>query len=159
MIRRTFLAASVVALALLAGATTASADLPQVAPDVTKLAIAPTAFKALPTGTEVVTAGGAQVTFHIADGAFIDFVVKAERPGRRSGRTCVAGTPKTKAGSCVRTLAVPGTFKLVGISGDNDFRFSGRIGDKTLAPGRYRLIAQAEGAAARSSFVSFKITR
>ena len=56
-------------------------------------------------------------------------------------------------------IALPGGFKLIGISGDNEFRFSGRLAGKTLAPGRYRLIAKAEGTAARSSFVRFKITK
>ena len=55
-----------------------------------------------------------------------------------------------------RTAAVPGGFKLIGISGPNEFRFSGRIGDKTLAPGSYRLVAKAQGTAGRSSYTQLQ---
>lgn len=140
----------------------ASASAAQVAPDVKQLEITPAAFKPLGTGGPVVLSGGALVTFSIFDGAKVDFIVKAEKTGRRSGGACVPGKPKKtkkKSGACWRTVAVPGAFKLVGISGENEFRFSGRIGDKTLVPGRYRLIAKAEGTAARSSFARFNIIK
>jgi hypothetical protein len=152
---------SSLAVALLAtgliSASTASAA--RVAPDVTKLAIAPTSFKALATGNAIVQTGGAAVTFNIADGAYVDFSVKTEKTGKRAGGKCVAGKAKKKSSACTYTVAVPGDFKLIGISGDNSLQFSGRLAGNKLAPGRYRLIAKAEGTAARSSFVRFKITK
>ena len=154
--RKSLLAAGVLA-AVLVPVSAASAE--KVAPDVTKLQVAPVKFKALATGNSVVLTGGALVSFNIIDGAYVDFAVKAEKAGKRVGGTCVVGKAKTKKGACVRTVAIPGGFKLIGISGDNEFNFSGRVGDTTLAPGAYRLIAKAEGTAARSSFVSFKITK
>ncbi len=156
LLRNALLAVALFAVGLVS-VTTASAA--RVAPDVTKLAIAPTSFKALATGNAIVQTGGAAVTFNIADGAYVDFAIKSEKTGKRAGGKCVAGTPTKKAPSCTRTVALPGDFKLIGISGDNSFRFSGRLADKKLAPGRYRLIAKAEGTAARSSFVRFKITK
>jgi hypothetical protein len=154
--RNSLLAAGVLAAALV---PVSAASAAKVAPDVTKLKVTPVKFKALATGNSVVLSGGALVTFNIIDGAYVDFAVKAEKPGKRVGGKCVVGKAKTKKGACVRTVAVPGGFKLIGISGDNEFNFSGRIGDKTLAPGSYRLIAKAEGTAARSSYARFKITK
>ena len=52
---------------------------------------------------------------------------------------------------------MPGGFTFVGISGSNEFRLSGRINGKPMAPGVYRLVAKAEGTAARSSYTRFKI--
>jgi hypothetical protein len=46
---------------------------------------------------------------------------------------------KPRRGRPVRTLR--GSFTLIAPKGSNKFRFRGRIGRKTLAPGRYRLVA------------------
>ena len=55
---------------------------------------------------------------------------------------------------------MPGGFTIVGIPGKNEFRFSGRLNDKKLSPGRYRLVGKSiEGAAARSSYTRFKIVK
>lgn len=158
MISRNFLlAAAVAAVAVIAPVSAASAA--QVAPDVEKLAVTPTSFKALPTGNSVVLSGGALVTFTILNGAHVNFSVKTEKAGKKVGGKCVAGKAKTKKGTCTRTAAVPGGFELIGISGKNEFNFSGRIGDKTLAPGSYRLVAKAQGTAGRTSYTSFKIKK
>ena len=153
--RNSLLAAGVIAAAAIAPVSAASAA--QVAPDVTKLAVTPTTFKALPTGNSVVLSGGGLVTFSILNGAHVNFSVKTEKAGKKVGGKCVAGKAKTKKGACIRTAAVPGGFELIGISGPNEFNFSGRIADKTLAPGSYRLLAKAQGTAGRTSYTSFKI--
>ena len=158
MISRTsLLAAGVIAAAALVPAAAASAA--EVAPDVTQLKVTPTTFKALPTGNSVVESGGALVTFTILNGAHVNFSVKTEKAGKRLNGKCVAGKAKTKKGACIRTAAVPGGFELIGISGKNEINFSGRIGDKTLAPGSYRLVAKAQGTAGRTSYTSFKIKK
>ena len=155
--RNSLLAAGVVAAAVIAPVSAASAA--QVAPDVEKLKVTPTTFKALSTGNSVVLSGGALVTFNILNGAHVNFSVKTAKPGKRVGNKCVAGKAKTKKKTCIRTAAVPGGFELIGISGPNEFNFSGRIGDKTLAPGSYRLIAKAQGTAGRTSYTPFKIKK
>jgi len=155
--RNSLLAAGVLAAAAIAPVSAASAA--QVAPDVTKLAVAPTTFKALPTGNSVVLSGGTLVTFNILNGAHVNFSVKTEKAGKKAGGKCVAGKAKTKKGTCIRTAAVPGGFELIGIAGPNEFNFSGRIADKTLAPGSYRLLAKAQGTAGRTSYTSFKIKK
>lgn len=156
MILRSSLIAAALAATALAPAT-ASAE--KVAPDVKQLKVTPAAFKPLPAGGPVVTSGGALVTFQIFDGADVYFTFKSELTGRRSGGKCVAGKPKTKKAACTRTVDVPGGFTFIGISGNNELRLSGRLGDKPLAPGIYRLVAKAEGSAPRSSFTRFKILK
>ncbi len=154
--RHSLLAAGVVA-AVLVPASAASAA--QVAPDVKQLKVTPSTFKALPTGSTVVLSGGALVTFNILNGAHVDFSFRSEKPGKRVGGKCIAGKAKTKKRSCTRTAAVPGGFELIGISGPNEFNFSGRLADKKLAPGRYRLLAKAQGTAGRTSYTRFKIRK
>ncbi len=155
--RNALLAAGAIAAAALVPASAASAA--QVAPDVTKLKVTPTSFKPLATGGPVVLTGGALVTFNILNGAHVNFSVKSEKPGKRVGGKCVAGKAKTKKSTCVRTTAVPGGFELIGISGPNEFNFSGRIADKTLPVGSYRLLAKAQGTAGRTSYTQFKIRK
>lgn len=157
MALRTSLTAALLALAALPAA--AHAGIPTIAPDVTKLTVTPAKFKALTTGGPVVQAGGAKVTFTTVDSTNVNFTVKAEKPGKRAGSSCVAGKPKKKGKACVRTVDVPGGFKLITLSGPNEFQFSGRIGTTPLAPGAYRLVAKADGQAARSSYARFTILK
>lgn len=151
---RSLLVAAALAAAAIAPAT-ASAE--KVAPDVKKLQVSPNAFSPLPSGGPVVFNGGARVTFQIFDGADVFFTFKRETAGKRSGGKCVPGKAKGKKKTCTITTDVPGGFTFVGISGTNEFRLSGRLNDKALAPGIYRLVAKAEGTAARSSYTRFKI--
>lgn len=153
--RSSLLAAALAATALVPAAASAE----KVAPDVKKLAITPAALAPTPSGGPVTVSGGARVTFQLLDGADVSFSVKSELKGKRAGKTCVAGKPKTKKGACVRTVDVPGGWLFVGITGPNEFQFSGRLADKPLAPGLYRLVAKAEGTAARSSFTRFRILK
>lgn len=154
MLRRTSLIVAALAATAIVPAT-ASAE--KVAPDVKKLKITPNAFSPLPSGGPVSVSGGALVNFQIFDGANVRFSFKTEKTGKRSGGKCVAGKAKTKKKACTITADVPGGFTFIGISGTNEFRLSGRLNDKPLAPGIYRLVAKAEGTAARSSYTRFKI--
>lgn len=154
---RTSLAAGALAVAAL---VPASASAQKVAPDIKKLKVTPAAFKALATGGPVVLSGGALVSFEITDSVDVRFTFRQEKTGKRSGGKCVAGKPKSKAATCTRTVEVPGGFTIVGIPGQNEFRFSGRVSDKRLTPGRYRLVGKStEGTAARSSYTRFKIVK
>ena len=135
----------------------AAAQIQEIAPDVQKLSVTPKRFKALATGSEVVTKGGGRVTFTLDTGSFIDFRVSALKPGKRTAAGCVAGKAKTKAKRCTRVVPIPGAFIFVGIPGDNELRLSGRLKGKSLTPGAYRLAAKAHGQAARSSYATFRI--
>lgn len=155
VLRSSLVAAALAAAALVPAAASAA----KVAPDVEKLKVTPAALKPLPAGGPVVVRGGALVTFRLFDGADVSFSIKSELKGKRAGSKCVAGRAKTKKGTCLRTVDVPGGWLFVGITGPNEFRFSGRLGDQALAPGTYRLVAKAEGTAARSSYTRFKIIK
>jgi CSLREA domain-containing protein len=134
---------------------TASATVAVDVSDVTKpalsaLAIKPSAFRAAASGTSAAAKRlkpriGAQVTFRLSETATVRFTVERARPGRRSGKQCVAPKARNRhAGHCTRYVKLRGSFARSGIPGSNHFRFSGRIGGKRLAPGAYRLVAVAK---------------
>lgn len=140
----------------------AGAQVQEVAPDVKDLKIKPAKFKAATTGSVVVDKGGALVTFSLSGGAPVRFSLKRESNGRKQGGKCAVGKPKSAKQKCTRLTALPGFFRLPGIAGPgNEVRLSGRWGDVlvTLKPGRYRLMAKAEGLAARTSSVRFTIIK
>ena len=87
------------------------------------------------------------------------FTFRKVTSGRREGGKCKPGKAKSKAKRCEIVTTIPGQLLFEGISGDNEFRFSGRIDNAALKPGTYRLVAKAEGTAARSSFTTFKIIK
>lgn len=149
---------SALGLAVLPAA--AGAQVQEVAPDVKDLKIKPAKFKPTGTGAVVVEKGGALVTFTLSGGAPVRFSLKRETNGKRQGGRCAAGKPKSKKQTCTRTSNIPGFFRLPGIAGPNELRISGWWGETLakLKPGRYRLVAKAEGLAARSSYARFTIT-
>jgi hypothetical protein len=144
---------------LLVGAAAASAQIPQVAPDVEKLTFKPPAFKALKSGSSVVVSGGSLVTFRLDNAARVTFTFRKVTSGRRIGGKCRPGTAKSKRKRCEIVTTIPGQLLFVGISGDNEFRFSGRLENAALKPGTYRLVGKADGTAARSSYTTFKIIK
>lgn len=141
----------------------AGAQVQEVAPDVTGLTIKPTRFKAPATGGVVVSKGGGLVTFSLNGGANVTFSLKSEVAGHKAGAKCVAGKPKTKKQkACSIVKDIPGAFLFPGISGPNELRISGRWGATTieaLKPGGYRLVAKAQGLAARTAFARFTIIK
>ncbi len=147
------------AAATLLAAPTAAAQSTRVAPDVEKLRVTPIKVRALSSGSPVVTSGGSLVRFRLKDGAQVRFTFRKVKYGRRSGGKCRPGKAKSRRARCERLTKVPGGFTLVGISADNEFRFAGRVGNKTLSDGTYRMFARAEGRAARSSSALFKVVR
>jgi len=134
---------------------TASATVAVEVPDVTKpalsaLAIKPSAFRAAASGPSAAARRhkprvGAQVTFQLSETATVRFTVDRARPGRRSGKKCVAPKARNRhPGHCTRYVKLRGSFTRSGTPGSNHFRFAGRIGSKRLAPGGYRLVAVAK---------------
>lgn len=96
----------------------------------TAMKVAPSTFRPLRSGSSVVRARGARVTFTLSEPARVTFRV-------RDGR-----------GATLR-----GAFSITGRSGRNQIWFSGRLDRRTLAPGRYRLVARAATPDARTSAV------
>jgi hypothetical protein len=126
---------------------------------VEQLKFKPVAFKALASGPTVVTSKGSLVTFRLDNAARVTFTFRKVTAGHRSGGKCRPGKTKSKSKRCEIVKTIPGQFLFLGISGDNEFRFSGRLEGAALKAGTYRLVGKAEGTAARSSYTTFKIIK
>jgi hypothetical protein len=88
------------------------------------------------------------------------------RPARglRSGRRCVRPSRRlrgARARRCTRLVAVRPALTRAGRAGANSVPFSGRIGRRALAPGRYvaTLTASANGRAGPPSRLAFRVVR
>jgi hypothetical protein len=95
---------------------------------------------------------GATITWLLNRRATVRLSVTKVVTGRRVGGRCVTATSKAKrrGATCTRTVAV-GTLKRSAIAGENAVRLTGRIGRRTLTPGRYRVTVRATGADGRTA--------
>lgn len=81
--------------------------------------------------------------------------------GRRSGKRCVTATKKNRAKrACTRTER-RGSLTVAGKPGANGLEFRGRVGSRTLKPGRYRVrvVASADGTTSKTMTRTFTIVR
>jgi hypothetical protein len=84
------------------------------------------------------------VTFRLNESAIVVFGVQRGRPGRTiNGRCRRTGGSHRNAQRCTIWSAVAGSFRITGTRGAHRLTFTGRIGGRTLDPGRYRLVARA----------------
>jgi hypothetical protein len=96
---------------------------------------------------------GTSVSYSLSAAASVSFTLQKLTPGRKVGGKCVKPTRLNKGhGKCVLTKPVKGGFSNSGAAGQNQFKFSGRIGGRSLAPGSYRLMASAGGASRTANF-------
>jgi hypothetical protein len=132
--------------------------------------VSPSSFEAAPSGPSAASARrhkyGARVTFTLNVASEVRFTVQQRQPGRYTGkgrkRRCVAQTRKNaKAKKCTRLVTLRGSFARSGLAGANGFRFTGRLGGKTLKPGTYTLVAtpMANGKAGHAATATFRIKR
>lgn len=113
------------------------------APRILGLSFEPAAFRPGLTGR---TAGGSVLRFRLSDAAALRLTIEPVGPRTKSVRTCPSGPTARRGGGCV----VRGVVTLTGRAGVNRTRFSGRIGSRRLAPGAYRLTAEASALGVRS---------
>jgi hypothetical protein len=124
------------------------------------LALAPSTFRAAARGDSVQALPsqrrrpiGTTVSFRVSAVTAVVFTVQRARPGRRVGGRCVRPTRRNRrARRCTRFVAVRGSFTVPGTTGLDRFRFTGRVGGRKLAPGKYRLVARAPANVRRASF-------
>jgi hypothetical protein len=128
-------------------------------PVLTGLAISPSAFPAARRGASTGRKGPAALRFRASRAGHVRFRVLRERPGRRSGRRCVAPRRGARGRRCKRLVAMRGAFVLPAAAGANATRVSGRLRGRALATGRYVLVAtplsaqlRRPGAARRAPF-------
>jgi len=114
------------------------------------LRVFPRAFRAALNGASVThkPTVGTRVRFTMNVAGLVRFTVERVAQGRRVARRCVQlSHGNSKSPPCTRFIVVPGSFAVNGNVGSNSFRFSGRLGGKTLPPGSYRLLATSRTSA------------
>jgi hypothetical protein len=130
----------------------ASAD--KTRPTLSTPSLLPSRFKA---------GGKTTIRYSLSEAATVVFGVEQARPGRRSGRRCVAPTAKNRTKKkCTRYVTLKGSFSQKGKKGSNRLTFNGKLRKRKLAPGSYRLRAVATDAARNKSAVKrrgFRILR
>ncbi len=140
------------------------------APALTRLAISPQTFLAGSSGQSVSAAKaiGGVVTYRLSESARTTFTVKRKQAGVEVGRTCLKATRRVRSQlsgrprRCDFLTPMRGSFAHSDVKGSNHFRFTGRLGHKALAAGRYVLLATPEDAAGNSGTsrsASFEIRR
>jgi hypothetical protein len=117
-------------------------------PDLSKLKLAPAAFRALSSGDSIAAkrrqakrkraTRGSKVSYDLSEVAAVNFTIERVVKGRRKGKKCVS---KRKRGRRCTKRTVVGSFAQDGKAGANSFKFSGRINGKALRRGSYRLSA------------------
>lgn len=137
-------------------------------PALARLRVAPSAFAAARSGPSVTSRRniGARVSYSLEAPAAVRFTVRRSLPGRRTGNgdaaRCEATTRANRdAARCTRTLTLAGGFTQRASEGANAFRFTGRLGGRSLRPGAYTLIAtpRAGSGSGRPATSRFRITR
>lgn len=130
---------------------------------VTAEIISPSAFRAAPSGPSALASRvrfGAKVTYSLNQATAVRFTVTQRKPGRRAkSGACTAPSKSNRKGRrCTRVVTLRGSFTRTGVAGTNSFRFTGRLGGRTLKPGRYLLVATpAQGGTPKSS--GFRVVR
>jgi hypothetical protein len=133
------------------------------APVVEAASASPKVFRVDPRGTSEValTAAkrppkGTTLRYSLSEASTARFTVRRRAAGRRVGRRCVKPTRANRSRHrCVRYIRIA-AFAVASAAGSNQHRFSGRIGKRSLTPGRYRAtIAATDTAGNRSAPRSF----
>jgi calcineurin-like phosphoesterase family protein len=110
----------------------------------------------------VAAKGGATLRYALSEAATVTVAVVRRSAGRKVAGTCRRRTrANRKRPRCIRLRPVGG-FSLPGVTGSNSRRFSGRLGERRLRPGRYRadLVAtDAAGNRSKSASVRFTVVR
>ncbi len=128
-------------------------------PDVTapvqgKLVLSSPSFRAARSGPSATSAAlaGTKVGYTLSEAATTLFKVERATVGRLVGGRCVRTTrANADRRHCTRWVLMRGRFTRAGQAGQNSFRFMGRLGGRTLPPGRYRLLARSTDLAGNRS--------
>jgi hypothetical protein len=96
---------------------------------------------------------GATVTYNLSAPATVDFSLERGVKGRRVGGKCHKATAANREKRrCPLFKPVKGGFTQAGAAGQNSFTFSGRLNNRALRPGPYRLLGSAGGSVRRATF-------
>ncbi len=140
----------------------APAPLDTAGPRLSALSLSPARFRAAKRGPSIIALKankiGSRVSYRLSEPAKVRFKVERALPGRRAGKRCAKpNRGNREARRCNRHVTVRGSFVDRGEAGRNTLRFSGRIGGRKLASGRYRLrVVAIDGAGNRSQPVRYR---
>ncbi len=150
----------------IAAVPTATPRIDTTAPTITALRLSRTTFRAAPSGAPFRAARaaiGADVSFTLSEPGKVRFTIDRSGTGRKVKGKCVkTSSANRRRPRCERWIAVKGSFTVAGKKGTNRIELRGRIGGRTLKPGRYRLNASEidlAGLASRTKRTAFKIVR
>jgi hypothetical protein len=97
-------------------------------------------------------ARGSRLRFTLSEPADVRIQIERARPGRRIGKRCMAPTHKLRKRRRCTHYTPTGTLTRRNLpAGPNTIPFSGRIGQRALAPGRYRATVTATDPAGNRS--------
>lgn len=122
--------------------------------------VSPSAFRTVNVGGAIFSAKGkakapvgATVAYGLSAPATVQFRVERKVSGRKAGKRCVKKTRANKGKKkCALYKPIKGGFAHSGATGQNTFKFSGRIGGKSLKPGRFELVGGVGGSIKRAAF-------
>jgi CSLREA domain-containing protein len=128
------------------------------APRVTRLTVAPRAFAVVPRGASLRPPApgrigfGSRISFVLSEPAAVRIVIQRNVAGhrvRRAGRVrCVALAPARRVARAQRCVvrSARGTLRVARARGASRVTLTGRLGNRTLAPGSYRVVVTATDA-------------
>jgi hypothetical protein len=105
---------------------------------------------------------GTRFRYRLSEDAVVTFTILRARPGRRVRGKCVRPRRKNRGKRKCTRFVRAGRFQVASTAGDNSHRFSGRINQRSLRPGRYRAVLRATDAASNVSAarrLRFRIVR
>jgi hypothetical protein len=154
MISKRFLLAALALAVALAVSVIATATARE-GPAVTAFAVSPSTFSATTTAAAAGAAArrGTTIRFRLAGRAVAVTVTVARRlPGRSVRGRCVKAAPALRRRpACTRSVRAGAITRRTPHGGRVSLRFSGRVGGRVLAPGRYRATIVARDARRRHS--------
>jgi phosphatidylinositol-3-phosphatase len=93
---------------------------------------------------------GTTASFKVSQPSVVTFRVQQRVRGRVQAARCTRSRRHRRGRSCIHWVTVRGSFDQQAVTGENSFRFRGRLPGRRLRVGRYRLLATAEGFGGRS---------
>lgn len=88
---------------------------------------------------------GSRISYALRAGGRVSFSVQRISRGVRHGKSCLAPHGGMHGKGCNRRATVRGSFSHTSPAGASSLYFSGRVGGRALAPGRYVLVGLAAG--------------
>jgi hypothetical protein len=147
-----------------ATATVTANYVDNVAPAVTGFTASPRMFRAGSSATPVTARAkkGTTFKFSLSEDSAVSINIARAQPGKRSGKRCVKPTKKLSHAKRCQRLVSRGTLHRTLVAGKRSVRFTGRIGNKKLAPGRYVATitaADKAGHKSRKKTVKLRVVR